>query len=308
MNAPTVGCLACGQKLEYAYTAMASTPWQVVAFENHTPQPVTLAEVTTVGEEKVLASLGAGEASYYFSRMGAVWRARDGDGLVLMEHRVGPHFLTDDGMGVDFTQLQNYPEWVPNRGPADNEGQSPRFPRTMINAAAGRLEVYARMEDGREVLQANLGPREAFNVVTTWGHTFIARKPSNGDASGEVVATVTMSKVPIRPCSQRSDGTRVVVGVDGTAEEEPVVAPYARPEKSEAQLRELALKVELTKNKTLGPGRHRRFGGIHQWEGVQSGVLPFRRADGARRELYASTRRPAQEPCLACELSTRGSF
>ena len=58
-------------------------------------------------------------------------------------------------------------------------------------------------------------------------------------------------------------------------------------EKSEAQLRELALKVELTKNKTLGPGRHRRFGGIHQWEGVQSGVLPFRRGDGARRELYA---------------------
>ena len=102
--------------------------------------------------------------------------------------------------------------------------------------------------------------------------------------------------------------TRVVVGVDGTAEEEPVVAPYARPEKSEAQLRELALKVELTKNRTLGPGRHRRFGGIHQWEGVQSGVLPFRRADGALRELYASTRRPAQEPCLACELSTRGSF
>ena len=43
MNAPTVGCLACGKKLEYAYTAMASTPWQVVAFENHTPQPVTLA-------------------------------------------------------------------------------------------------------------------------------------------------------------------------------------------------------------------------------------------------------------------------
>ena len=42
----------------------------------------------------------------------------------------------------------------------------------------------------------------------------------------------------------------------------------------------LALKVELTKNKTLGPGRHRRFGGIHQWEG---------------------------EPCLACELGTRGS-
>ena len=36
-----------------------------------------------------------------------------------------------------------------------------------------------------------------------------------------------------------------------------------------------------TKNKTLGPGRHRRFGGVHQWEG---------------------------EPCLACELSTRGSF
>ena len=82
--------------------------------------------------------------------MGAVWRARDGEGEVLMEHRVGPHFLTDDGMGVDFTQLQNYPEWVPNRGPADNEGASPRFPRTMINAAAGRLEVYARMEDGRE--------------------------------------------------------------------------------------------------------------------------------------------------------------
>ncbi len=66
-----------------------------------------------------------------------------------------------------------------------------------------------------------------------------------------------------------------------------LVAPYARPEKSEAQLRELALKVELTKNKTLGPGRHRRFGGIHQWEGVQSGVLPFRRGDGALRELYA---------------------
>ena len=136
------------------------------------------------------------------------------------------------------------------------------------------------MEDGREVLQANLGPREAFNVVTTWGHTFIARKPSNGDASGEIVATATMSKIAIRPCTQKSDGTRVAVGVDGTAEEEPVIAPYARPEKSEAQLRELALKVELTKNKTLGPGRHRRFGGIHQWEG---------------------------EPCLACELGTRGS-
>ena len=59
------------------------------------------------------------------------------------------------------------------------------------------------------------------------------------------------------------------------------------PEKSEAQLRELALKVELTKNKTLGPGRHRRFGGIHQWEGVQRGVLPSRRGDGARRELCA---------------------
>ena len=80
MNAPTVGCLACGQKLEYAYTAMATTPWQVVAFENHTPEPVSLSEVTTNGEEKILASLNAGEASYYFSRMGAVWRARDGRG------------------------------------------------------------------------------------------------------------------------------------------------------------------------------------------------------------------------------------
>ena len=39
MNAPTVGCLACGQKLEYAYTAMATTPWQVVAFENHAGAP-----------------------------------------------------------------------------------------------------------------------------------------------------------------------------------------------------------------------------------------------------------------------------
>jgi len=54
-------------------------------------------------QEKILASLNAGEASYYFSRMGAVWRARDSSGEVLMEHRVGPHFLTDDGMGVDFT-------------------------------------------------------------------------------------------------------------------------------------------------------------------------------------------------------------
>ena len=84
-----------------------------------------------------------------------------------------------------------------------------------------------------------------------------------------------MSKIAIRPCTQKSDGTRVAVGVDGTAEEEPIIAPcvagallhlprvgrrrrprrdalaqglahrYARPEKSEAQLRELALKVEL---------------------------------------------------------------
>ena len=82
-------------------------------------------------------------------------------------------------------------------------------------------------------------------MVTTWGHTFIARKPSNGDASGEVVATVTMSKVPIRPCSQKSDGTRVVVGALGTVEEEPVIAPYARPEKSEAQLREYRGRVLL---------------------------------------------------------------
>ena len=101
------------------------------------------------------------------------------------------------------------------------------------------------------------------------------------------MATATMSKIAIRPCSLKQDGTRVAVGVDGTAEEEPIIAPYARPEKSEAQLRELALKVELTKNKTLGPGRHRRFGGIHQWEGVQRGVLPSRRGDGARRELCA---------------------
>ena len=85
MNAPTVGCLACGQKLEYAYTAMATTPWQVVAFENHTPEPVSLSEVTTNGEEKVLASLNAGEASYYSSRMGAVWRARDAEGEVLID-------------------------------------------------------------------------------------------------------------------------------------------------------------------------------------------------------------------------------
>ena len=63
MNAPTVGCLACGKKLEYAYTAMASTPWQVVAFENHTPQPVSLAEVTTVGEEKVLNAAFAASRS-----------------------------------------------------------------------------------------------------------------------------------------------------------------------------------------------------------------------------------------------------
>ena len=35
--------------------------------------------------QKVLSTLGAGEASYYFSRMGAVWRARDGEGDVLME-------------------------------------------------------------------------------------------------------------------------------------------------------------------------------------------------------------------------------
>jgi len=76
---------------------MASTPWQVVAFENHTPEPVSLSEVTTDGEERVLASLNAGEASYYFSRMGAVWRARSSEGEVLTEHRVGPHFLTDDG-------------------------------------------------------------------------------------------------------------------------------------------------------------------------------------------------------------------
>ena len=54
---------------------------------------------------------------------------------------------------------------------------------------------------------------------------------------------------------------------------------YARPEKSEAQLRELALKVELTKNKTLGPGRHRRFGGIHQWEGVRTLRPSFTRVE-----------------------------
>ena len=153
MNAPTAGCLACGRKLEYAYAAMASTPWQVVAFENHTPEPVSLSEVTTDGEERVLASLNAGEASYYFSRMGAVWRARSSEGEALMEHRVGPHFLTDDGnhgMGVDFGALRRdwYPEWVPNRGPMDNEGASPCFPRTMINAAAGRLEVYEKMARG----------------------------------------------------------------------------------------------------------------------------------------------------------------
>ena len=122
-------------------------------------------------------------------------------------------------------------------------------------------------------------------MVTTWGHTFIARKPSNGDAadaSGDVVATATMSKIQIRPCAQKSDGTRVVVGVTGEVVEEPVVAPcvagallhlprighrrrdarahrYARPEKSEAQLRELALKVELTMASSfvgaiVGPG------------------------------------------------------
>ena len=62
-----------------------------------------------------------------------------------------------------------------------------------------------------------------------------------------------------------------------TVEEDPIIAPYARPEKSEAQLRELALKVELTKNKTLGPGRHRRFGGIHQWEGVRARRPSFTR-------------------------------
>ena len=65
-------------------------------------------------------------------------------------------------------------------------------------------------------------------MVTTWGHTFIARKPSNGDAadaSGDVVATATMSKIQIRPCAQKSDGTRVVVGVTGEVVEEPVVAP-----------------------------------------------------------------------------------
>ena len=68
-----------------------------------------------------------------------------------------------------------------------------------------------------------------------------------------------------------------LLGVAAAQEPAPVASSVA---KSEAQLRELALKVELTKNKTLGPGRHRRFGGVHQWEG---------------------------EPCLACELGTRGS-
>ena len=142
-------------------------------------------------------------------------------------------------------------------------------------------------------------------MVTTWGHTFIARKPSNDDAAdapGDVVATATISKVAIRPCAQKSDGTHVVVGVTGEVVEEPVVAPcvagallhlprighrrrdarahrYARPEKSEAQLRELALKVELTKNRTLGPGRHRRFGGIHQWEGVRTLRPSFTRVE-----------------------------
>ena len=48
MNAPTVGCLACGQKLEYAYTAMATTPWQVVAFENHTPEPGARRELCAI--------------------------------------------------------------------------------------------------------------------------------------------------------------------------------------------------------------------------------------------------------------------
>ena len=73
----------------------------------------------------------------------------------------------------------------------------------------------------------------------------LADSHSNGDASGEIVATATMSKIAIRPCTQKSDGTRVVVGVDGTAEEEPVIAPYARPEKSEAQLREYRGGVRL---------------------------------------------------------------
>lgn len=263
MDAPTISCLECNQRLEKAYLGMATTPWQVAAFENHTPKPVALNELTTGGEEKFVATLAPAEALYFFSRMGAVWRARDEEGEMLLEHRVGPHFLIDDGMGVDFGALQHYPDWVPNRGPADNEGASPRFPRTMINASPQQLEVYARMENGKEVKQADLGPREAFNVVTTWGRTFVARRAGNG----AIVAELTMHKVAVKPCKERSDGARVVHDAHRAHVDEPIIAPYARPTKSAAQLKELALKVELTNNESRGPGRRKRSGGVHQWAG-----------------------------------------
>ena len=59
MNAPTVGCLACGQKLEYAYTAMATTPWQVVAFENHDVGP-HVHRAKTVERRRVGGNCGHG--------------------------------------------------------------------------------------------------------------------------------------------------------------------------------------------------------------------------------------------------------
>ena len=80
---------------------------------------------------------------------------------------------------------------------------------------------------------------------------------------------VTMSKVPIRP--EKSDGTRVVVGVDGTAEEEQDASARARRRSSASR--------RLRRTSGIGNGSG--------WEGVQSGVLPFRRGDGALRELYA---------------------
>lgn len=80
MDAPTISCLECNQRLEEAYLGMATIPWQVAAFENHTPKPVALNELTTGGEEKFVATLAPAEALYFFSRMGAVWRARDEEG------------------------------------------------------------------------------------------------------------------------------------------------------------------------------------------------------------------------------------
>ena len=130
--APHHACTVCGGSKQRApHATIAEAPWLLVSFENHHTKPAQLHEVTLAGTENPIAALAPGQTSYFFSRIGALWRARGAAGEVLVEHSVGP-ILLGDAAWASWASHSKFGAVDPRRpasNPSDAAAASPAWPR-----------------------------------------------------------------------------------------------------------------------------------------------------------------------------------